>query len=109
MELINQYFKIIKVLEKFDYFLWVHPYTNYIYYDKYNYYKKIGSDFLLKYKDIDSIFGISDEELTKRFETAINRDKDICKNKGLPIAKYDNKNKRAYLEYPDGNKIYVKD
>lgn len=59
--------------------------------------------------DLDTIFGISDEELTKKFESAINRDKEICKSKGLPIAGYDNKNKCAYLEYPDGNKEYVKD
>ena len=59
--------------------------------------------------DFDSIFGVSDEELTKKFEIAINRDKDFCKNEGLPIARYDNKSKRAYLEYPNGNKIYVED
>ncbi len=71
--------------------------------------EKIGSDFLLDYNDLDTVFGISDEDLTKKFEAAINRDKEICKNKGLPIAGYDSKNKCAYLEYPDGNKVYVKD
>ncbi len=65
--------------------------------------------FLLEYNDLDTIFGISDEELTKRFEAAINSDKEICKSKGLPIAGYDNENKCAYLEYPDGKKEYVKD
>ena len=65
--------------------------------------------FLLEYNDLDTVFGISDEELTKRFEAAINRDKEICKSKGLPIAGYDNENKCAYLEYPDGKKEYVKD
>ena len=65
--------------------------------------------FLLEYNDLDTVFGISDEELTKRFEAAINRDKEICKSKGLPIAGYDNENKCAYLEYPDGNKVYVED
>lgn len=65
--------------------------------------------FLLKYNDLDTIFGISDEELTKKFEFAIKRDKEICKSKGLPIARYDNEKKCAYLEYPDGNKVYVKD
>ena len=53
--------------------------------------------------------GISDEELTKRFEESIRIDMEICKIKGLPIARYDDKNKRAYLEYPDGKRVYAED
>jgi len=34
-------------------------------------------------------------------------DQDICKIKGLPIAGYDDENKRAYLEYHDGRRVYV--
>ena len=62
---------------------------------------------LLKHNDLDSTYGISDEELTLRFKRAIKRDLEICKSKGLPIACYDDESKSAYLEYPDGNKVYV--
>ena len=34
---------------------------------------------------------------------------EICKIKGLPIAVYDDEKECAYLEYPDGKKVYVKD
>ena len=52
-------------------------------------------------------FTDSDVEMDRRavaaVEAAINQAK-IC-NK--PIAKYDEKNKKAYLEYPDGSREYV--
>ena len=57
--------------------------------------------------ELDSTCGISDEELTERFKASIKIDQDICKIKGLPIAGYDDENKRAYLEYPDGRRVYV--
>ena len=57
--------------------------------------------------ELDSTYGISDEELTERFKASIKIDQDICKIKGLPIAGYDDENKRAYLEYPDGRRVYV--
>ncbi len=57
--------------------------------------------------ELDSTYGISDEELTKRFKASIELDKKICEIKGLPIACYDDKNKRAYLKYPDGKRVYV--
>lgn len=57
--------------------------------------------------ELDSTCGISDEELTERFKAAIRIDQEICKIKGLPIAGYDEENKRAYLEYPDGRRVYV--
>lgn len=63
---------------------------------------------MLEGNELDSTCGISDEELTKRFKAAIEIDMKICKIKGLPIARYDDVNKRAYLEYPDGRKEYVK-
>lgn len=56
--------------------------------------------------ELDSTCGISDEELTERFKAAVRIDKQICKIKGLPIAYYDIKTKRAYLEYPDGKRVY---
>jgi hypothetical protein len=59
--------------------------------------------------ELDSTCGISDEELTERFKESIRIDQEICEIKGLPIEGYDDKNKRAYLEYPDGRRVYVKD
>lgn len=32
---------------------------------------------------------------------------EIRKIKGLPVARYDDKTKRAFLEYPDGRREYV--
>ena len=57
--------------------------------------------------ELDSTYGISDEELTELFKASIKLDKEICAIKGLPIAGYDDENKRAYLEYPDGRRVYV--
>jgi len=61
-----------------------------------------------KVNELDSTCGISDEELTERFKASIRIDQEICKIKGLPIARYDDKRKEAYLEYPDGRREYVK-
>ena len=57
--------------------------------------------------ELDSTCGISDEELTIRFKESIRIDNEIRRIKGLPIAGYDSKTKRAYLEYPDGRREYV--
>lgn len=57
--------------------------------------------------ELDSTNGISDEELTKRFKDSIRVDNEVRSIKGLPTAKYDAENKRAYLEYPDGRREYV--
>ena len=59
--------------------------------------------------ELDVTCGISDEELTERFKAAVKIDMEICKIKGLPIAYYDVKSKRAYLEYPDGKRVYVEE
>ena len=64
---------------------------------------------MLEYTELDSTCGISDEELTRRFKESIKIDLEICKIKGLPIAVYDDEKECAYLEYPDGKKVYVKD
>ncbi len=61
-----------------------------------------------KENELDSTCGISDEELTERFKASIRIDQEICKIKGLPIARYDDERKEAYLEYPDGRREYVK-
>lgn len=57
--------------------------------------------------ELDSMCGISDEELTLRFRESIRIDNEIRKIKGLPVAGYDDKMKKAYLEYPDGRREYV--
>ena len=59
--------------------------------------------------ELDSTNGISDDELTFRFNEAIRIDNEIRIIKGLPIAQYDKDSKRAYLEYPDGKREYVGD
>lgn len=61
-----------------------------------------------KENELDSTYGISDEELTERFKASIEIDRLICKIKGLPISRYDHERKEAYLEYPDGKREYVK-
>ncbi len=57
--------------------------------------------------ELDSMCGISDDELTERFKQSIRIDDEIRKIKGLPVARYDAETKRAYLEYPDGRREYV--
>lgn len=57
--------------------------------------------------ELDSTCGLSDDELTKRFEEAVRIDNEIKKIKGHPIAKYDYEKKAPYLEYPDGRKVYA--
>lgn len=58
--------------------------------------------------ELDTTCGLSDDELTQRFKESIRIDNEIRRIKGLPIAKYDGVEKRAYLEYPDGRIEYVK-
>ncbi len=55
------------------------------------------------FNELDSMCGISDEELTRRFREAVRIDNEIKRIKGTPIAGYDEKKKTAYLEYPDGS------
>lgn len=54
----------------------------------------------------DSFFGISDDELTRRFRAAIDLDNMAKRVKGVPVAGYDTETNRSFLEYPDGRKIY---
>ncbi len=51
---------------------------------------------------LDSTCGISDDELTRRFEESIRIDEEIKRVKGTPVARYE-----AYLLYPDGRIQYV--
>lgn len=57
--------------------------------------------------DLDTTYGLSDDELTERFKASIRIDNEIRKIKGLPVAKYDDIRKQAYLLYPDGRREYV--
>ena len=57
--------------------------------------------------ELDSMCGITDEEMTERFKGAIRIDNEIKRAKGAPIAGYDKETKRAYLEYSDGRREYV--
>ncbi|WP_191017969.1 hypothetical protein [Treponema zioleckii] len=59
--------------------------------------------------ELDSLCGISDDELTKRFIEAIRIDNEIKKAMGTPISCYDSKTKSAYLLYSDGTKKYVRE
>jgi len=62
---------------------------------------------MLEENELDSTCGLSDDELTKRFEEAVRIENEIKKIKGQPIAKYDYIKKVPYLEYPDGRKEYA--
>ena len=57
--------------------------------------------------ELDYTCGISDEELTKRFNESIRIDEEIRKIKGLPTSGYDAEKKKAFILYPDGRKEYV--
>ena len=57
--------------------------------------------------ELDSMCGITDDELTERFKEAIRIENEIKKIKGAPIAGYDTEKKLAFLEYPDGRRKYA--
>lgn len=57
--------------------------------------------------ELDSICGVSDDELTRRFRESIRIDDEMRRIMGLPVARYDSETKKAYLEYPDGRREYV--
>ncbi len=59
--------------------------------------------------ELDSMCGVSDEEMTYRFREAIRIENEIKKVKGLPIAKYDANTKISYIEYPDGRIEYAEE
>ena len=62
---------------------------------------------IMEKNELDYTCGLSDDELTERFKESIRIDNEIRRIKGLPTAKYDIKNKKAYLEYPDGRIEFV--
>lgn len=57
----------------------------------------------------DNVGGISDSEMDKRFQEALNVAIAIKKAKGVPIAKYDLERREPYLEYPDGSREYAEE
>lgn len=59
--------------------------------------------------ELDSTCGVSDEEMTYRFQQGVKIENEIKQLKGLPIAEYDLEKKQAYLdlEYPDGHREYA--
>lgn len=57
--------------------------------------------------ELDSMCGITDDELTKRFKEAIRIENEERRIKGEPIAKFDVEKQEAYIEYPDGRRKYA--
>jgi hypothetical protein len=57
---------------------------------------------------LDTVDGITDDEMTRRFQAAVKLSIEKNKVLGLPVSKYDFQNHRAYLQYPDGRKEYEK-
>lgn len=47
--------------------------------------------------ELDSMCGIPDEELTRRFKESIRIDDEVRKIKGLPVARYDDYCGKYYL------------
>lgn len=58
--------------------------------------------------ELDSMCGITDEELTYRFIEAVRIENEIKKIKGVPIAGFDTDLQLPYIEYADGRREYEK-
>lgn len=56
---------------------------------------------------LDYTCGISDEEMTRRFEESIRIDEEVRRVQGLPVARYNAEEGKAYILYPDGKIEYV--
>ena len=59
--------------------------------------------------ELDSTCGISDEELTIRFNEAIRLENEYSRAKGVPIVRYDAERKQVYFENPDGTIKYAEE
>lgn len=57
--------------------------------------------------ELDAIDGVTDEEMTWRFQMAIRLAELEKQIKKVPVARYDEETDRAYLEYPDGRRVYA--
>ena len=51
--------------------------------------------------------GLSADEVTKAFSTAVTQDIKNKQKRGLPVARYDKESGKAYLENADGSRDYV--
>jgi hypothetical protein len=58
--------------------------------------------------ELDSMCGITDEEMTRRFVEAVRIENEIKKIKGVPIAGFDMERQLPYIEYADGRREYEK-
>ena len=56
--------------------------------------------------ELDSMCGISDDELTRRFIEAVRIGNEMKKVMGTPICKFDDDKGLPYLEYADGTREY---
>ena len=57
--------------------------------------------------ELDSTCGISDEELTIRFNEAIRLENEYSRVKGVPVVRYDAERKQVYFINPDGTIKYA--
>lgn len=57
--------------------------------------------------DLDKMCGVTDTELTERFNEAIRIEAEISRAKGVPIVRYDAKKQQVYYEYADGKVQYA--
>jgi len=47
-----------------------------------------------------------DEHMEARFQKAVEIAKETSRAKGKPVAGYDDERGEAYMEYPDGKRVY---
>lgn len=59
--------------------------------------------------DYNYTAGILDDDLTARFNTAVDIENQLKRIKNVPIAKFDMNLKKPYLEYSDGRREYIED
>ena len=55
---------------------------------------------------INPAIGDEDSDEVKAIQKGVREQVKISKRKGAPVARYDFKTKRPFLEYPDGRKVY---
>lgn len=65
--------------------------------------------FAVSAKSSRFIAGYSEDDITNAFQAAVQHEIATKKQKGIPVARYDNGTRRAYLEYSDGTREYAKE
>ena len=55
----------------------------------------------------DRMFGLTDEELDRRFREAVRLADEAKRAMGVPLPRFDADTRRAYLLHPDGAREYV--